>query len=97
MCVNEVHSLCGVLGLDFGKTVSEIHPSLHGTNPEQSTNISDTTLEGLDETILRLKTERKVRLQKVLLLHKKPGSNFFSYFILELFSFAAERCCCITM
>lgn len=64
-CVNEVHSLCGVLGLDFGKTVSEIHPSLHGTSPEQSTNISNTTLEGLNQTILRLKTERKVRLQKL--------------------------------
>ena len=65
--VNEVHSLCGVLGLDFGKTVSEIHPSLQGTSLEQSTNISDTTLEGLEQTILRLKTERKVRLQKVFL------------------------------
>ncbi|XP_027152910.1 65-kDa microtubule-associated protein 6-like [Coffea eugenioides] len=63
--VNEVHSLCGVLGLDFGKTVSEIHPSLQGTSLEQSTNISDTTLEGLEQTILRLKTERKVRLQKL--------------------------------
>ncbi|KAL3502126.1 hypothetical protein ACH5RR_036575 [Cinchona calisaya] len=63
--VNEVHSLCGVLGLDFGKTVSEIHPSLQGTSLEQSTNISDTTLEGLEQAILRLKTERKVRLQKL--------------------------------
>ncbi|CAI9096887.1 OLC1v1033133C1 [Oldenlandia corymbosa var. corymbosa] len=63
--VNEVHSLCGVLGLDFGKTVSEVHPSLHGSILEQSTNISDATLEGLEQTILRLKTERKVRLQKL--------------------------------
>lgn len=63
--VNEVHSLCGMLGLDFGKTVSEIHPSLQGTSLEQSTNISDTTLDGLEQTILRLKTERKVRLQKL--------------------------------
>lgn len=63
--VNEVHSLCGVLGLDFGKTVSEIHPSLQGASLEHSTNISDTTLEGLEQMILRLKTERKVRLQKL--------------------------------
>ncbi|KAI5677994.1 hypothetical protein M9H77_08944 [Catharanthus roseus] len=63
--VNEVHSLCGVLGLDFGKTVSEIHPSLQGTSLEQSTNVSDTTLEGLDQAILGLKTERKLRHQKL--------------------------------
>ncbi|KHN03201.1 65-kDa microtubule-associated protein 6 [Glycine soja] len=30
-CVNEVHSLCSVLGLDFGQTVGDVHPSLHGT------------------------------------------------------------------
>lgn len=69
--VNEVHSLCGVLGLDFGKTVSEIHPSLQGTSLEQSTNVSDTTLEGLDQAILGLKTERKLRHQKVVLLFRR--------------------------
>uniref|UniRef100_A0A5B7B446 Microtubule-associated protein 6 n=1 Tax=Davidia involucrata TaxID=16924 RepID=A0A5B7B446_DAVIN len=63
--VNEVHSLCGVLGLDFGKTVSDVHPSLHGTSLEQTTNISDRTLEGLEQAILRLKTERKIRFQKL--------------------------------
>lgn len=64
--VNEVHSLCGVLGLDFGQTVGDVHPSLHGTDAEQSTNISDSTLEGLERTILKLKTERKARIQKVM-------------------------------
>ncbi|KAM7463367.1 hypothetical protein LguiA_031488 [Lonicera macranthoides] len=64
--VNEVHSLCGVLGLDFGKTVSDVHPSLHGLSLEQqSTNISDTTLEGLNQSIVRLKTDRKVRFHKL--------------------------------
>ncbi|KAM7487820.1 hypothetical protein LguiB_025304 [Lonicera macranthoides] len=63
--VNEVHSLCGILGLDFGKTVSEVHPSLQGTSLEQCTNISDITLEGLEQSILRLKTERKLRFQKL--------------------------------
>ncbi|KAJ4959827.1 hypothetical protein NE237_019737 [Protea cynaroides] len=63
--VNEVHSLCGVLGLDFGKTVSEVHPSLHEAGPEQSKNISNRTLEGLDQAILKLKTERKSRIQKL--------------------------------
>lgn len=63
--VNEVHSLCGVLGLDFGQTVSEVHPSLHGTNHEQSTNISESTLDGLEQTIVKLKSERKTRIQKL--------------------------------
>lgn len=63
--VNEVHTLCGVLGMDFGKTVSEVHPSLQGTNAEQSTNISNATLEGLEQSILKLKAERKARIQKV--------------------------------
>jgi protein regulator of cytokinesis 1 len=63
--VNEVHSLCAVLDLDFSKTVEEIHPSLNSSTLDKSTNICDTTLDGLEEAILRLKTERKVRLQKL--------------------------------
>ncbi|KAK4596956.1 hypothetical protein RGQ29_014834 [Quercus rubra] len=63
--VNEVHSLCGVLGLDFGQTVSDVHPSLQGTSMEQSTNISNSTLEGLEQAIVKLKLERKVRIMKV--------------------------------
>lgn len=63
--VNEVHTLCGVLGFDFGQTVSEVHPSLHRTNHEQSTNISDNTLDGLEHTIQKLKTERRARFRKL--------------------------------
>ncbi|EEF40549.1 65-kDa microtubule-associated protein 6 isoform X1 [Ricinus communis] len=63
--INEVHSLCGVLGLDFGQTVSDVHPSLHGVNQEQSTNISNSTLEGLEQAIVKLKLERKARIQKL--------------------------------
>jgi len=63
--VNEVHALCGVLGVDFSQTVSAVHPSLHRTDQEQSTNISDSTLEGLEHMIQKLKTERKSRFQKV--------------------------------
>lgn len=63
--VNEVHTLCGVLGLDFGQTVSDVHPSLHGTSLEQSTNISNSTLEGLEHAILKLKAERKARILKL--------------------------------
>eukprot|EP00268_Persea_americana_P020321 TRINITY_DN2051_c0_g1_i5.p1 TRINITY_DN2051_c0_g1~~TRINITY_DN2051_c0_g1_i5.p1 ORF type:complete len:598 (-),score=142.85 TRINITY_DN2051_c0_g1_i5:432-2225(-) len=63
--INEVHSLCGVLGLDFGKTVSEVHPSLRETGPGNSTNISNNTLDGLAQTILKLKLEKKNRVQKL--------------------------------
>lgn len=65
-CVNEVHSLCGVLGMDFGQTVSEVHPSLQGSSMGHSTNISNSTLEGLEQAIRKLKTERKIRIQKVM-------------------------------
>lgn len=64
--VNEVHSLCGVLGIDFAKTVNGIHPSLHQNGVEQSRNISNGTLEGLASTISNLKAERKSRIDKVL-------------------------------
>ncbi|KAK6160545.1 hypothetical protein DH2020_003926 [Rehmannia glutinosa] len=63
--VNEVHALSRVLSLDFGKTVSNVHPSLDGSSMEHFTNISDGTLEGLDQAVLRLKTERKFRFQKL--------------------------------
>ncbi|KAJ4974754.1 hypothetical protein NE237_007928 [Protea cynaroides] len=79
--VNEVHSLCGVLGLDFGKTVSEVHPSLHETGPEQSRNISNKTLEGLEQTVLKLKAERKARIQK---LKDIVGSLFELWNLMDL-------------
>lgn len=63
--VNEVHLLCGVLGLDFAQTVSDVHPSLQRANQEQSTNISNGTFEGLEQTINKLKTERRIRMQKL--------------------------------
>jgi len=62
--INEVHSLCGVLGIDFGSTVHEVHPSLHQNGVEQSRNISNSTLEGLASTIYKLKAERKSRIHK---------------------------------
>ncbi|XP_057961252.1 65-kDa microtubule-associated protein 6-like [Malania oleifera] len=63
--VNEVHILCGLLGLDFGKTVSDVHPSLNGKYLEQSRNISNSTLQGLEQAIITLKMERKDRIQKL--------------------------------
>ncbi|CAH9092330.1 unnamed protein product [Cuscuta europaea] len=69
--VNEVHSLCAVLGVEFGKTVSDVHPSLRESG--QCMNISDSTLQGLNQAIIRLKTERKLRFQK---LKEVAGSLF---------------------
>ncbi|EPS59050.1 hypothetical protein M569_15760, partial [Genlisea aurea] len=63
--VNEVHTLSGVLGLDFVQVVGDVHPSLHESNTENATNISDATLQGLDRAILMLKIERKNRFLKV--------------------------------
>ncbi|CAA3014704.1 65-kDa microtubule-associated 6-like [Olea europaea subsp. europaea] len=63
--VDELHSLCNILDLDFCKTLSDVHPSLQGTSLDQATNICDATLEGLDQAILKLKTERTFRFQKL--------------------------------
>ncbi|KAG8074198.1 hypothetical protein GUJ93_ZPchr0006g42005 [Zizania palustris] len=63
--VDEVHCLCSVLGMDFATTVKDVHPSLHETNSENSTNISDSTLEGLTQTILKLKAEKRTRVSKL--------------------------------
>lgn len=63
--VNEVHFLCGLLGMDFVNTVSEIHPRLHETGTGKSTNISNDTLDGLTQAILKLKVEKKQRFLKV--------------------------------
>ncbi|CAH9114415.1 unnamed protein product [Cuscuta europaea] len=63
--VNVVHALCATLGLNFGETVSIVDPSLHDARVGQSTNISNSTLEGLEKTITRLKSERKERFLKL--------------------------------
>ncbi|KAG4984785.1 hypothetical protein JHK87_029534 [Glycine soja] len=48
----------------FWSAVGDVHPSLHGTQVEQSTNISNSTLEGLEQAILKLKTKGKLEFQK---------------------------------
>ncbi|CAN6204623.1 unnamed protein product [Urochloa humidicola] len=63
--ITEVHSLCGILGIDFGSTLNEVHPSLHQNGVEQSRNISNSTLEGLATTISKLKAERTSRIHKM--------------------------------
>ncbi|CAN6465700.1 unnamed protein product [Victoria cruziana] len=63
--VNEAHGLCALLGLDFGKMVSQVHPSLHETGNTQCKNISDDTLVGLSQSIGKLKMEKRTRIQKL--------------------------------
>lgn len=80
--MDEVHCLCAVLGMDFAMTVKEVHPSLHETNSENSTNISDSTLEGLTQTILKLKAEKKTRVLKVIPWRRTGvGSSFLFCFV----------------
>lgn len=81
--VNQVHCLCGVLGSDFKETVHQVHPSLHRSGgPNQSTNISNSTIDGLSQVVLRLKEERKQRMQKVILIY---------YFFWTLFCFSLDK------
>eukprot|EP01018_Ginkgo_biloba_P011853 Gb_30131 [translate_table: standard] len=61
--VNTVHGLCSVLGLDFLRTVTDVHPSLDES--EQSKSISNDTIERLAMTINSLQEEKKKRMQKL--------------------------------
>ncbi|KAK6121717.1 hypothetical protein DH2020_044527 [Rehmannia glutinosa] len=62
-CLNCVYSLCVVLGLDFKKIVSEIHPSLGET--EGSKNISNSTIEQLGTVIQKLRELKIQRMQQL--------------------------------
>lgn len=64
--VSTVHDLCGVLGMDFLTTVTEVHPSLNDSRGTQSKSISDDTLSRLAKTVLTLKEDKKTRLHKVI-------------------------------
>ncbi|KAH9310920.1 hypothetical protein KI387_025955 [Taxus chinensis] len=61
--VNVLHGLCSVLGLDFIRTVTEVHPSLEES--EQPKSISDDTIERLAMTIHTLREVKKNRMQKL--------------------------------
>lgn len=63
--VSTVHDLCGVLGLDFLSTVTEVHPSLDEDTTVQAKSISNETLSRLAKTVLTLKDDKKQQLQKV--------------------------------
>lgn len=61
-CLNSLHSLCMVLGLDFKKVVNKIHPSLG--EAESSKNISNSTLEQLGTAIQQLRELKLQRMQQ---------------------------------
>ncbi|CAN0900941.1 65-kDa microtubule-associated protein 2 [Linum grandiflorum] len=63
--VSSVHDLCAVLGLDFFRTVTEVHPSLNESTSAQCKSISNDTLTGLSRTVLELNDEKKQRLHKL--------------------------------
>lgn len=63
--VNTVHALSSVMGLDFSKIVSEVHPSLDDSAGNQSKSISNDTLVKLAKTVESLKEEKQRRLQKI--------------------------------
>lgn len=63
--VSTVHDLCGVLGMDFFSTVTEVHPSLNDSTGVQSKSISNDTLARLAKTVLALKEDKKQRLHKL--------------------------------
>jgi hypothetical protein len=89
--VNQVHCLCGVLGSDFKEMVHQVHPSLNRNGgPNHSTNISNCTIDGLSQVVLRLKEERKQRMQKVILI-----LFIFSGFFILIFSLENLNVLCI--
>ncbi|KAL3837914.1 hypothetical protein ACJIZ3_022505 [Penstemon smallii] len=61
--LNNLYSLCTVLGLDFERTISEIHPSLGES--ESSRNISNETIEQLWTAIQRLREVKIQRMQQL--------------------------------
>ncbi|XP_078439067.1 microtubule-associated proteins 65-1 [Wolffia australiana] len=63
--VNMIHNLCGVLGMDFYATVTEVHPSLTDSAGVRSKSISDDTLSKLAMMVLSLQEEKASRLRKL--------------------------------
>ena len=58
-----VNSLCKVLGIDFKKMVTKIHPSL-GNDFEGTKSLTNKTIMGLTSTIQRLREIKMERIQR---------------------------------
>lgn len=65
-----LESLCAVLGLNFGETVTKIHPSL--VESEGSRNISNTTLDKLASSVTQWHETKIQRMQEVSVNFSKP-------------------------
>ncbi|KAK9077586.1 hypothetical protein SSX86_005923 [Deinandra increscens subsp. villosa] len=63
--VSNLHDICGVLGVGFCSTVSDVHPSLIDASCAQSKSISNDTLARLAKSAIALKEDKKQRLQKL--------------------------------
>ena len=61
--LNTVNSLCKVLGIDFKKIVTKIHPSL-GNDSEGMKSLTNKTIMGLTSTIQRLREIKMKRMQR---------------------------------
>jgi protein regulator of cytokinesis 1 len=82
-----VHDLCNVLGMDFFRTITQVHSSLDDSIGNEHKNISNETLSKLDRTIGTLNEDKRLRLEKVTHIfflsvlylatksHSYPGSH----------------------
>lgn len=60
--VNVLHEHCSVLGMDFAKTINDVHPSLNESGAsQQSKSISNETLERLSNTVQSVMNEKNQR------------------------------------
>ncbi|CAA6672366.1 unnamed protein product [Spirodela intermedia] len=60
-----IHDLSAILGMDFVSTITEVHPSLNDSVGMESKSISNETLSKLARTVLALREDKKLRLQKL--------------------------------
>uniref|UniRef100_A0A0E0K4J6 Microtubule-associated protein MAP65-1a n=1 Tax=Oryza punctata TaxID=4537 RepID=A0A0E0K4J6_ORYPU len=63
--VGTVHDLCNVLGMDFFRTITQVHSSLDDSIVNEHKNISNDTLSKLDRTIATLNEDKRLRLEKL--------------------------------
>ncbi|XP_006647805.1 65-kDa microtubule-associated protein 1-like [Oryza brachyantha] len=63
--VGTIHDLCNVLGMDFSRTITEVHSSLDDSIGNEHKNISNDTLSKLDKTIATLNEDKRLRLKKL--------------------------------
>lgn len=63
--VHRIQCLCPVLGIDFSKELSRIHPSLQNSDSGKPIDISNSTIDGVEGLVVGLESEKKSRLSKL--------------------------------